>query len=131
MAVLLEAAQLARGLPAPGGHGDVGLPVVEVTGHVSVLRGGVQIQGHDLQQLVVTHLREQHVRAAFEQVVRELSPSTDERIDSLFNPAATQELVHEHVLRVADAERAIGAVTSRNCVKTSALSCFAAMTSAH
>ena len=58
----------------------------------------MEIERDELQQIVVFHLGQEHVGAAFEQIFGETAFGVNELIDALFNRPAADELVHEHVL---------------------------------
>src|SRR5438093_2077145 len=68
----------------------------------------MEIERNELQQLVVSHLGQQHLATAFEQILGQLALGVNELIDLFFNRPAADELVHEHVPGLADAERTVG-----------------------
>src|ERR1700681_3296862 len=73
----------------------------------SLLGRGVQIERDELQQFVISHFGHQHLGAAFEQIFGEASLGVNELVDPLLDRPAADELVHEYVLRLADAKRAV------------------------
>ena len=68
----------------------------------------MDIERDELQQLIVLHLGQQHLATAFEQIIGELALRVNELIDPLLNRPAADELVHQDVPGLADAERAVG-----------------------
>ena len=68
----------------------------------------MEIERDELQQLVVLHLGQQHLGAALEQILRQLPLRVNQLVDLLLDRPAADELVHQHVLGLADAKRAIG-----------------------
>ena len=68
----------------------------------------MEIQRDELQQLVVSHLGQQHLTTALKQILRELALGVNESIDLFFHRPTADELVYEHVLRLADAKRTVG-----------------------
>ena len=66
----------------------------------------MEVERDEFQQIVVLHLSQQHVATTFEQILRELALGVNELIDLFFNGPPAHELVHEHILRLTDAERA-------------------------
>ena len=67
----------------------------------------LMIERNQLEQLLVFHFRQEQVGAAFQQVLRELPLRFDELVDLLLHGSAAHELVHQHVLVLADAEGAV------------------------
>ena len=67
-----------------------------------------QVKADEVQQLVVFQLGQMQLGAAFQQIMRELPLRFDERVDLFLDRSAADELVHQHVLGLPDAEGAIG-----------------------
>ena len=67
----------------------------------------MEIQRDELQEIIILHLGQQHVGAAFEEIFGEAALGVNELVDPLLNRPAADELVHEHVLGLADAKRAV------------------------
>ena len=62
----------------------------------------------DVEQLIIAHLRQWNLAAAFEHVAGKTGLGGQKLFDLLFHRSAADELVDEHRHRLADAERAIG-----------------------
>ena len=68
----------------------------------------MQIQRNELQELVVSHLGQQDLATAFEQILGELALGVNELIDPFFDRPAADELVDQDVPGLSDAERPVG-----------------------
>ena len=54
----------------------------------------MEIKRDELQEFVVSHLGQEHLAAAFQQILRELALRVNELINLFFNCPAADELVH-------------------------------------
>src|SRR6185312_10297665 len=66
----------------------------------------VNVQSHELQQLVVVHFGEQPF-GAFDHVADEIGFSGDQGVDSLLDGPPADELVDQDVAFLADAKRSV------------------------
>src|SRR5207245_4246770 len=73
-----------------------------------LLQGGVDVEGDEVEQLVVLHLGEQQLGAPFEQVPRQDPLRFDQAIDPFLDRAAADELVDQYVSGLPEAEGAGG-----------------------
>src|ERR1041384_1362251 len=67
----------------------------------------MDVEGYQLEQLLVFHFRQQQVGAAFQQIRRELPLGFNKLINFIFYSTAADELVHQNIFYLADAEGAV------------------------
>src|SRR5467141_4059621 len=68
----------------------------------------IEIESHELEQLVILHLGQHDFGAATEQISRKLLLRLDHLVDLFFHGAAADEFMHEHILSLSDTEGAVG-----------------------
>src|SRR3989338_2756966 len=68
----------------------------------------MNIELHQIEQLAVVHFGKQKFRAALQHIPDELLFRFDQSVYAVLNSATADELVHQHVAPLADAEGAIG-----------------------
>ena len=78
----------------------------------------MEIKRDQFQQLVVSHLGQQHFATAFEQILGELTLGVNELIDLFFNRPAADELVHEYVIFLSDSKGAVGCESRTEPIKS-------------
>src|ERR1035437_5050730 len=70
--------------------------------------GSVDIQGDESEQFLVAHFSEHFLAAAFKQFVGKRALSLDDLVDAFLDGAPAYELMHQHIVLLADAESAVG-----------------------
>src|SRR5262249_49113225 len=75
---------------------------------LTLFHRSTEVESHQLQELLVPHLGEIHVCAAFEKVPCELLFRLDHVLDFFLNGALADKLVHKHVPGLADPKGAFG-----------------------
>ena len=63
----------------------------------------MNVERHHADQLVITHLGETSFGTAFQQLVRQADFCFNQRIDFLFNRAATNKFMYQYILFLPDA----------------------------
>src|SRR5215467_1545637 len=69
-----------------------------------------QVESHKFKQFLVFHFGQHHLGTATEEVSGQLLLRLDHLIDLVFDRAAANEFVHQHILGLSNSERAIGSL---------------------
>src|SRR6202011_1478582 len=70
----------------------------------ALLHRRAQIERHEAEQFVVSHLGQDQVRPAAQKIAGQLLLCLDHLVDLLLDGAATNELVHQDILSLPDSE---------------------------
>src|SRR4051794_18984129 len=104
--LLFERGQLAFCLPPLLGDRHIGAP--SVVPPPPPPHRPPQIESQKLQYPPPPHLGQKHVRPAAEEISCQLLLRLKHLVDLVLHGATADELVHQHILDLSDAERAVG-----------------------
>src|SRR5260370_17452257 len=66
------------------------------------------METHEFKQLLILHLSQQDASSAAEEIPSQLFLRLDHMVDLFLHGAATNELVHKHILGLSDPEGTVG-----------------------